>query len=413
MSHFPRDIHRRLDAECPCFPGTCRGDVVNGRNVIGQRCKAQKPAAVEQIGGDYVKDIQHLAQITGAQIATAELAYKRNERDFNDALHALHGWGYLGASPIDMVLHCPVCGAQHIDAPDHPYYGGKSDGNGFTPRWDNPPHRSHLCHECGHIWRPADVPTNGVAEIWTKGKNDSPMPDFSTKTEAQGYALEAIWQLCPELKCRDDDRVLLTAAQLESALRQTGWRPPGEWEQGKKEHANTLYVQAYNEDGTPVVMHSRSTSTAVEDCRIMSSALELAQAVTLRDVQISEADFYDLVIYGRNRQEQPNMAAERLPDEPAEFTAWWAREYAENSKVFHGSRAGYLKAWRDGRNQATATLLNGLHVLMGYVEDGSSTVVRLSQDDATKTYVVNVGSRQYYGENLGAAIEQAIKAEKS
>lgn len=35
-------------------------------------------------------------------------------------------------------------------------------------------HRSHLCHGCGHIWRPADVPTNGVAAVKTKGKADSP-----------------------------------------------------------------------------------------------------------------------------------------------------------------------------------------------------------------------------------------------
>lgn len=58
--------------------------------------------------------------------------------------------------PIDMILHCPACGRQHIDAP----HGG----------WTNPPHRSHLC---GHVWRPADVATNGVAAIETKGSADS------------------------------------------------------------------------------------------------------------------------------------------------------------------------------------------------------------------------------------------------
>lgn len=39
-----------------------------------------------------------------------------------------------------------------------------------------PSHRSHLCRPedggCGHIWRPADVPTNGVAAVKTKGKRD-------------------------------------------------------------------------------------------------------------------------------------------------------------------------------------------------------------------------------------------------
>jgi hypothetical protein len=54
------------------------------------------------------------------------------------------------ADPIPMVLHCPACGWQHIDEP-------KGD-------WTNPPHRSHLCAGCGHIWRPFDFPTVGVAE---------------------------------------------------------------------------------------------------------------------------------------------------------------------------------------------------------------------------------------------------------
>jgi hypothetical protein len=88
--------------------------------------------------------------------------------------------------PIDMVLHCPACGMQHVDArepcpepgglctfgdlPGQPcqcVYGGKV--------WMNRPHRSHLCHGCGHVWRPADVPTNGVAAVKTKGKNDDPI----------------------------------------------------------------------------------------------------------------------------------------------------------------------------------------------------------------------------------------------
>lgn len=81
------------------------------------------------------------------------------EADTRVALAVMPGKGV----PVDMVLHCPSCGLQHIDAPDD-----------RTTEWINPPHRSHLCHGCGHIWRPADVATNGVATINTKGKNDSP-----------------------------------------------------------------------------------------------------------------------------------------------------------------------------------------------------------------------------------------------
>lgn len=74
------------------------------------------------------------------------------------------------AQPIDMILHCPACHMQHIDAPECNFPDKLAAAQGL---WTNPPHRSHLCHGCGHIWRPADVPTNGVAAIKTKGKSDA------------------------------------------------------------------------------------------------------------------------------------------------------------------------------------------------------------------------------------------------
>lgn len=64
--------------------------------------------------------------------------------------------------PIPMILYCPECHQQHIDEPDE-----------RTPDWDNPPHRSHLCHGCGCIWRPADVATEGVRSIKTAGDADT------------------------------------------------------------------------------------------------------------------------------------------------------------------------------------------------------------------------------------------------
>jgi hypothetical protein len=79
--------------------------------------------------------------------------------------------------PLDMILHCSACGLQHIDAPDE-----------RTPGWKNEPHRSHLCHGCGHIWRPADEPTNGVAAIKTKGKADSPVPNRAPAADAEQLA---------------------------------------------------------------------------------------------------------------------------------------------------------------------------------------------------------------------------------
>jgi hypothetical protein len=94
---------------------------------------------------------------------------------FRSALRAIQ------AVPVDMVLHCPKCGFQHVDEPESNdayterlFESSWWELGGDKPeRWTNPPHRSHLCAACGHIWRPADIPTNGVKAIQTRGKNDS------------------------------------------------------------------------------------------------------------------------------------------------------------------------------------------------------------------------------------------------
>jgi hypothetical protein len=78
--------------------------------------------------------------------------------------------------PIDMILPCPNCGMNHVDAPEP-----ESD-------WTNPPHKSHLCHGCGFVWRPCDRTTNGVAQILTKGRDDSPV---TTKERKLDEATEA------------------------------------------------------------------------------------------------------------------------------------------------------------------------------------------------------------------------------
>lgn len=71
-------------------------------------------------------------------------------------------------APIDVVLFCPVCKEQHIDAAEVLKHSGE-----IGPAWTNPPHKSHLCHHCGAIWRPADVPTNGVRRAKTRGAKDT------------------------------------------------------------------------------------------------------------------------------------------------------------------------------------------------------------------------------------------------
>lgn len=86
--------------------------------------------------------------------------------------------------PLDMVLHCPKCGVQHIDAAEQDM---RDELLGDETYWLNPPHRSHLCHQCGCIWRPADVPTNGVRTITTAGRADTWAP-ASPKNQAEESA---------------------------------------------------------------------------------------------------------------------------------------------------------------------------------------------------------------------------------
>lgn len=53
--------------------------------------------------------------------------------------------------PIPMLMFCPRCSKQHIDAP-------KGD-------WANPPHATHTCQHCGLLWRPSNENTAGVSGI--------------------------------------------------------------------------------------------------------------------------------------------------------------------------------------------------------------------------------------------------------
>lgn len=78
---------------------------------------------------------------------------------------------------IDLLLFCPQCGEQHVDEakPGVCETCGKDEAGcpcpAFAP-WLNPPHKSHRCGCCNYVWRPADVATNGVAAIRTRGERD-------------------------------------------------------------------------------------------------------------------------------------------------------------------------------------------------------------------------------------------------
>ena len=130
------------------------------------------------------------------------------------------GWTPLyksleASAPIDMVLFCPKCGVQHIDAPEGQFYPGHTAEesaavNEYYGLWNNPPHRSHLCHGCGHIWRPADVATNGVKAVKTQGKADSPRAAPSPVNRMLLDALQAFVKYADEV---GDDSMELDKAR--------------------------------------------------------------------------------------------------------------------------------------------------------------------------------------------------------
>lgn len=132
-------------------------------------------------------------QVGNADKVRATLAYISGSHPLTYQIVDLASKQYSDPEPIDMILPCPACRMLHVDEPEpdvcecghkHPNFSqclGRVDSKSpelcpceaFKVAWDNPPHKSHLCHGCGIIWRPADVPTNGVAEIKTKGENDT------------------------------------------------------------------------------------------------------------------------------------------------------------------------------------------------------------------------------------------------
>jgi len=66
--------------------------------------------------------------------------------------------------PIPLLLWCPKCGARHID----------------TGAFAEKHHHTHACQTCGLVWRPAIVPTVGVAFLPGFKNMDPPAPAASS-----------------------------------------------------------------------------------------------------------------------------------------------------------------------------------------------------------------------------------------
>jgi hypothetical protein len=51
--------------------------------------------------------------------------------------------------------------------------------------------------------------------------------------------------------------------------------------------------------------------------------------------------------------------------------------------------------------------INNLRVCLGHVANGSDTEVRISQDDTTRSFIVYVGNRRYWGDSIFDALQNA------
>ncbi|AJW98427.1 putative gp38 [Burkholderia gladioli] len=161
----------------------------------------------------------------------ALLAFNTTEKETNDrddALDAAHramldaapAAPVAEAAPIPMLLFCPRCGTQHIDAEewaDDPH----DIEQGRMRVWSNPPHRSHLCHACGIVWRPADVATVGVEAIETSGKADT----WTKEAPWIGHNQPAAQAVAADGEPMDDLLQLdVLLAKFHEAIWRAGWR---------------------------------------------------------------------------------------------------------------------------------------------------------------------------------------------
>ncbi len=154
------------------------------------------PAPADEAAADigHTAGIRAAVGVTPEMVAAAWAEYDkpRPGKSLNEVMRAVLQAALsipVAPSPIDLILHCPACHLQHIDAPEGhlAWEGNPPEPSHEVMTWENPPHRSHLCHGCGFIWRPADVPTNGVAAVKTKGKMDGAVK-MTSITAADGEA---------------------------------------------------------------------------------------------------------------------------------------------------------------------------------------------------------------------------------
>lgn len=86
----------------------------------------------------------------------------------------------MESAPIPMLLWCPECSTRHLDVGE------------FATKI----HTTHACQFCGHVWRPAIVPTVGVQFLpGFKNEVATMIKEKCVSTHgAAGYASGSYWR---------------------------------------------------------------------------------------------------------------------------------------------------------------------------------------------------------------------------
>lgn len=107
----------------------------------------------EDVRQRWIKRMQEIADSKGDELITLDT------QQIIDAIDEAIAFVSKEPAPVNMVLHCPRCGLQHIDAPEDTdsfrdlmfKHAGVVEAHPMP--WTNPPHKSHLCSRCKFIWQ--------------------------------------------------------------------------------------------------------------------------------------------------------------------------------------------------------------------------------------------------------------------
>jgi hypothetical protein len=132
-------------------------------------------------------------------------------------------------APIDMLLFCPRCGLQHVDAPD-PETG-----------WTNPPHATHTCKGCGLNWRPSNALTNGAGSL------PAEEPKHAERMKASDPLLYKPRSATQALTLTDEEMRQVASRRARHAVVPNTMTPTTHWEAQEVKRAEEVIYYALKE----------------------------------------------------------------------------------------------------------------------------------------------------------------------